>query len=144
MTVWIDADSCHRRAMQVLLNRSRGAEHAMIFVADRPITRLEGFPVQAVRLEPGDGRTDEYICHHAQPEDVAVTRDLELAGRLLELRLTVLNDRGVIWDPVRLARQTADARLMEAMARGNFSPARVASYTDGDAQRFAAALQRLL
>ena len=40
---------------------------------------------------------DNYIVEHCGENDVAVTRDIPLASRLVEKGITVLNDRGVVY-----------------------------------------------
>ncbi len=144
MKIWVDGDSCHRLAMERLLKAAGRKEFELYVVADRIIPAASSGNAQMIVLGAGEGTADEYLLEQARPADAAVTRDLELAMRLLQKGLTVMNDCGRIWTKAALSRRLEDSRLMLAMRRGGMAARRTAAYTAKDAGNFAQSLDKLL
>jgi uncharacterized protein len=49
-------------------------------------------------VPPAPEAVDTYIVEHASPEDMVITRDIPLAYKLVAGGVTVLNDRGTVFD----------------------------------------------
>lgn len=95
MRIWVDGDSCPRELRKILL---RGADRlgvGIFFVADRDINIRCGRGVEMILLPAGPDAVDSYIEARAAAGDLAVTRDILLAGRLSRLGVTVINNMGV-------------------------------------------------
>ncbi|WP_187152294.1 DUF188 domain-containing protein, partial [Treponema endosymbiont of Eucomonympha sp.] len=60
-----------------------------------------------------ESSADEYIVAHVTENDIAVTRDIQLAARLVEKRITVLNDRGIEYSSGTVADCNQASLLME-------------------------------
>ena len=142
MTVWVDGDSCHRKAMKQLLDRGRRIR--LVVLADRSIPGVSDSGAEMKVVGHGSGTVDDLIVEQSRAGDLAVTRDLELARRLLDKGLRVLNDRGREWTPPALERRIQEASLMQAMKAGGLAAARVPSYGSDEERAFGKALTRVL
>ena len=94
MKILVDADSCPREARELVLRSAQKREIAVIFAANRRIPGIEGKNVSMEICPMGDNSADNRIVELAEPGDLAVSRDLALAKRLLEKGAAVIDDRG--------------------------------------------------
>lgn len=144
MKLWIDGDSCHRKSMEIACRAESRDGISVHVMADRDIPAVSEAGVDLIRMEHGSGGVDDALAAAAEPGDVAVTRDLELAMRLLEKGTVVLNDRGRIWNIRDLRRRIEESNLMQAMRAGGMVKKGMPSYGDDSAAAFASALDRIL
>ncbi|MDR0527772.1 MAG: DUF188 domain-containing protein [Spirochaetaceae bacterium] len=96
MKILIDADSCPAMVRDVILKAASRTNVAAIFTANRLIPGLWGNGVMELcSSEPGaaDNRIVALSCNG----DLAVTRDVPLAKRLVEKGIAVINDRGRVF-----------------------------------------------
>ena len=144
MTLWIDGDSCHRLAMERAL-RVEGRQGVRVHVvADRDIPAAAEAGVALTVLTHGAGSVDATMIRQAVPGDIAVTRDLELAHRLLLNGVRVLNDRGRIWNEKDLVRRIEEAGLMTAMRAGGMVHRGMPVYDSAMAAAFSESLDTLI
>ena len=144
MTLWIDGDSCHRKAMDIAFRAVGRKGLAVTAVADRPIPGAVEAGVNLIILPHGSGETDNRLADDSLPGDIAVTRDLALVMRLLENGLTVMNDRGRVWSMKEINARIREAELMQAMKAGGMVRKSISDYDADDARRFAASLDQVL
>ncbi len=144
MILWIDGDSCHRLAMAMAFKADNRENVSVKVLADRDIPLAVDAGVEMIRLEHGSGAVDDVLSESVNPGDAAVTRDLELALRLLGKGVTVLNDRGRIWNERDLKRRIEEAELMKAMRAGGMVNKGMPSYDEDVARDFALALDKVL
>ncbi|HCA19242.1 MAG TPA: hypothetical protein DEO40_01015 [Treponema sp.] len=100
--VWVDADSCPAVIRKIIVKNSILKSVPVVFVANRDIpsgvdSGSGNSLFKMVVVEKENGASDDYIFSNAQKGDVAVTRDLPLAKRLLEKEVVVMNDRGTLF-----------------------------------------------
>ena len=115
--VWLDADSCPAVVRKIILKNSTNNSVPVVFVANRNIpVDFESELFSMVVCPKKSGAADEYIVSHIDPNDVAVTRDLPLAGRLLEKGCTVMNDRGTLFDRKKIDYMLEERELSMQMA----------------------------
>lgn len=94
-----------------------GPRWELVFVAARALSLPKG--VEFILVEGGPGAADDRIEELAAAGDLAVTRDLPLAERLVTKGLRVLNDRGDVWTTENVAeRRSARDRAAELRALG--------------------------
>jgi len=150
LTIWVDADSLPRDIQPLLVKRAQaqtsheGVAILVQFIANKPPPQL---PKELITIvEPIQGSADRYIEAHAAPYDIAVTRDIPLAERLVARSVYVLNDRGF-----EFTRETVSERrsLRDAAAAlresGLVLPSPRASLrTPRHTKQFADALDRLI
>ena len=142
MRIIVDGDSCAREALDAVLAVGRRRSIAVTPVADRPLPG-DAEPLR-IPVTHGSGETDDRIVEIAVPGDLVITRDLELALRLVQQGIDVMNDRGRIWSLRDLQRRIEEAAIVEAMRRGGMAAGRFRDYDRADAAAFAAALERLI
>jgi uncharacterized protein YaiI (UPF0178 family) len=103
LKILVDVDSCPKPARNLILKTAARRKIQAIFAANRPLPGIGGSgcagtgePVYAVmELCPaGEGAADDRIVALAAPGDLAVTRDIPLANRLVEASVLVIDDRG--------------------------------------------------
>ena len=90
----------------------------MEVAADRPLAEAENSAARMKLLPHGSGQVDEWILTRCRPGDAALTRDLELAYRLMLQGVIVINPRGRRWSIRELRRRIRDAQFMQAMKAG--------------------------
>ena len=115
-----------------------------IFAANRPIP---GIPEDTALMElcpPGEGAADDRIVVLARQGDLVITRDLPLAERLVDVGITVLDDRGRIFtkENIRALRSLRD--FVVGLAKNGMETERTASYGKKELNAFANSLDREL
>ena len=96
MKILIDADSCPREAREMILRFSVRLKIKTIFAANRLIPGLPDIAVMEL-CPQGEGEADNRIVELSEKGDLAITRDLPLAERLVEKEISVMDDRGRIF-----------------------------------------------
>ncbi|MBR6080851.1 MAG: DUF188 domain-containing protein [Treponema sp.] len=105
----MDADSCPSLVRKIILKTAASNSVPVVFVANRKIPfDFENKLFSMVVCPKKSGAADDYICNNIEENDIAVTRDLPLADRLLKKSISVMNDRGILFD-----RKTLDYMLEE-------------------------------
>ncbi len=94
MKIFVDADSCPRQAREHILKRAAKLNIKVIFAANRVIP---GFGAEMEICPAGDNAADDRIVELAQSGDLALTRDVPLAKRLVEKDVAVMDDRGRVF-----------------------------------------------
>lgn len=149
MRIWVDADSCPRPVRETVLRASKRTGVEAFFVANRPVPGIrEGGPVRAILVEAGPGAADDYLVARAEPGDLAVTRDVPLAARLIEKGIEVLDDRGNEFNESNIAEKLSVRNFMLELDRAGLTPERLRSHGPKElksfADRFDAMLQAAL
>lgn len=94
--VWVDADSFPAKARAFLVNYATSKSVSVAFVANHEI-KSQNPKVTMIVCEKGKNSADDYIFSHCGENDIVVTRDILFAARLVEKKISVMNDRGVIF-----------------------------------------------
>jgi len=160
MKILVDADSCPREAREMILRFSSRLGIKTIFAANRPIPGIRqvprnpqnpeirknpGAPQEMVVMEicpPGEGSADRRIAELAEKGDLAITRDVPLAEKLVESGIVVLDDRGRVFtkENIRELRSLRDFAV--GLADNGMETVRTASYGKKDLNIFANSLDR--
>ena len=147
MIIWLDADSLPKQVRDIVSRAAVRKEITAIFVANRDVS----FPASdftSMVVVDSEGSADDYIAANIQPYDLAITRDIPLAARLIEKEAVVINDRGDRFDrdtiSERLSQRNWNLSLKEAGVAGpagrSYGPGEVKRFSD----RFDRELQRLM
>lgn len=94
-SVWVDADSCPALVRDLIIRFCKRLSLNCYYVANRQIGIPKAPNFKMIITEATKDAADDYIAENAQPNDIAITRDILLAERLLEKNITTLNDRGL-------------------------------------------------
>ena len=105
-SVWVDADSFPTKARAFAVSYSFSKSVPVIFVANREI-KSEKY-VRMVVCQKEKDSADDYIFSHCAENDIVLTRDILFAARLVEKKIKVMNDRGLIF-----SRDNIDEKLRE-------------------------------
>jgi uncharacterized protein YaiI (UPF0178 family) len=93
---------------------------------------------------PGENSADDRIVVLAEPGDLAVTRDLALAKRLLEKDAVVVDDRGRVLTRDNINELLSLRDFVVGLAENGLGVERTASYGKKERKAFADSLDRQL
>jgi len=150
MQILVDADSCPREAREMALRFSIRRKIKIIFAANRRIPLVsenDVIPENSVQMEicpPGEGAADDRIVALARPGDLAITRDLPLAERLVEAGVAVLDDRGRIFNAENIRERRSVRDFVVNLAENGMGTERINSYGKKELNAFANSLDREL
>jgi len=144
MKILVDADSCPKEARELIIRRAASLGIQAIFAANRPIPGVESSGMVMEICPPLDGAADSRIAELAQSGDVAVSRDVPLAHRLVEKGVTVINDRGRVYTKENINELLSLRNFTVALAENNMGIERTANYSKKDLKSFADSLDRVL
>ncbi|MCL2478609.1 MAG: DUF188 domain-containing protein [Treponema sp.] len=143
MRIFLDADSCPRPVRDLIIRSSERTKIPVVFAANRPIPGAGENVVMEI-CPPVEGAADNRIAEMAKPGDLAITRDLPLAERLVEAKVCVLDDRGRIYtrENIRYYRSIRDFQVN--LAESGMGIERIANYGKKELKKFADSLDREL
>lgn len=95
--IWVDADSCPVPVRNIVSRFSQRLEIPVNYVANHEIPVKKNTLTQMIISESTPDAADNYIVEHIHEKDIAITRDIPLAQRLVEKNCTVINDRGTLF-----------------------------------------------
>lgn len=144
MTVWVDADSCPRQVRDIVVRAARRTGVRAVFVANRQVPGLDTGNVEFVLCPPGQDAADDHIVLNARPGDLAITRDIPLAARLVEAGVPALNDRGAVYTRENVRERLSVRNFMVGLAMSGLSPDRVNGYGQKELKAFADGFDREL
>jgi uncharacterized protein YaiI (UPF0178 family) len=144
VTIFVDADSCPRLTREAVLRASARTGVRAVFAANRPVPGIAGGFAVMELCPPGEGSADNRIAALARPGDLAVTRDIPLASRLVEAGVAVLDDRGGIYTGENIRERLSVRNFMVDLAGRGLAPERTANYGRRELKGFADSFDRLL
>ena len=147
MKILVDADSCPKPARDLILKTSARRRLQAIFAANRPIAGIGGPGGGYALMElcsAGEGAADDRIVALAEPGDLAVTRDIPLAARLVEASVLVIDDRGRAYTRENIRERLSLRDFSVGLAENGLETERVAAYGKKELKTFADSLDRAL
>jgi len=144
MRILVDADSCPAAARELVLRAARRTNTPVFFAANRSIPGIEGPYAQMLVCPAGEGSADDCLADMAQNGDLAVTRDIPLAARLLEAGAAVLDDRGRLYTQDNIREKLSIRDFTVNLAENGYEFERSASYGKRELKTFADAFDKLL
>jgi uncharacterized protein YaiI (UPF0178 family) len=142
MKILVDADSCPKPARELILRTAARRGVKALFAANRPIP---GIDCAAMELCPsGEGAADNRIVELAEKGDLAVSRDIPLASRLVEAGITVLDDRGRIYTRENIREMLSLRNFMVGLAESGLGAERIANYGKKELKAFADSFDKTL
>jgi len=142
MKILVDADSCPRQARELALRCSRRRGIQAVFAANRPMPGISGENVIMEICPPGENSADDRLVELAAPGDLAVSRDLALAKRLLEKNVVVIDDRGRLFTLDNINELLSLRDFTVGLAENGLGIERTASYGKKELKTFADSLDR--
>jgi uncharacterized protein YaiI (UPF0178 family) len=144
MKILVDADSCPRDARELVLRTAARRKLPVIFAANRPMPDAGGEQVTMEICPAGENAADDRLAELAASGDIAVTRDLILAKRLLEKGAAVIDDRGRTFSPDSINELVSLRNFTVGLAENGLGMERTASYGKKERKAFADSLDRQL
>ncbi|MFP3089138.1 DUF188 domain-containing protein [Treponema sp. TIM-1] len=144
MKILVDADSCPVLVRETILRASVRTGIRAIFAANRLIPGIGGDRGMMVLCPPGDDAADHRIISLAEPGDLAITRDIVLAARLVAAAITVIDDRGRVFDQENIGECLSLKDFMVGLAEHGLGNGRGGSYGKRELKTFADSFDRIL
>jgi uncharacterized protein YaiI (UPF0178 family) len=144
MKILVDADSCPRPARELILRTAGRRDITAVFTANRPIPGLRGKNAVMEQCPPGEGSADDRIVDLARAGDLAITRDIPLAERLVEKGVHVLDDRGRVYTGENIRERLSLRNFMVNLADSGLGLERSPGYGRKELKAMADSLDRLL
>jgi len=137
MKILVDADSCPRDARELVMRVTRRLGIHAVFAANRPIPGTGEGNASMEICPPGYNSADNRLVELAEPGDLAVTRDLALAKRLLEKGISVIDDRGRVFTPENINELLSIRNFTVGLVDSGIGIERTASYGKKERKAFA-------
>ena len=147
MKILLDADSCPRAAREIVLRRAKKSNIRLIYAANRLIPAADSEESKFIEMEicpVTDNAADDRIVELAEKGDLAITRDVPLAKRLVEKGISVLDDRGRIFTENNINELLSLRNFAVGLADNGFDIERIANYGKKESKNFADSLDRIL
>lgn len=144
MTIWVDADSCPRAVRDIVVRAARRTKVAAIFVANRPVPGIAADSPSFLLCPQGADAADDLIVERSSPGDLAVTRDIPLAARLVAAGVRAVNDRGTTYTAENVRERLSLRNFMMELNANGISPERVDGYGRKELKAFADGFDREL
>jgi uncharacterized protein YaiI (UPF0178 family) len=142
--IWVDADSCPVDARKILERFSLRLASPLRYVANHPIPLPQNPLYEMLITGAEDDAADDYIVEHIASGDIAVTRDIPLAARLVAKGVTVLNDRGTLFTAANIRERLSLRDFSLALTETGCAPDKTAVYNKRDINNFANCLDRVI
>ena len=115
--IWVDADNCPQTVREVILTKAQRFGIKVIFAANRDIPFAFEDSLFTMHVCPETaGAADDYIVSQATEDDIVITKDIPLAQRLIDRKITVINDRGTVFDQKKIQYLMEERELSMQMA----------------------------
>jgi uncharacterized protein YaiI (UPF0178 family) len=144
MKIFVDADSCPRPARELVLRASVRTGVQAVFAANRPIPGINEKTTRMELCPPGENSADNRIVELAKPGDLAVTRDIPLASRLVEASVCVIDDRGRLYTRENIRERLSLRNFMVGLAESGLGMERSNSYGKKELKAMADSLDQAL
>jgi len=140
--ILVDADSCPREARELVIKRAKKLNIPLVFAANRQIPGCEETRMEICSAD--ENSADNRIVELAEKNDLAVTRDVPLAKRLIEKEVFVLDDRGRVFTANNINEMLSFRNFAVGLADNGLEIIRTANYGKKELKLFADSLDRLL
>ena len=142
MKILVDADSCPKQARDLVLRRAGKLNIRIIFAANRQIPDAAG--AEMVICPADDNAADDRIMELSEAGDIAITRDVPLAKRLVEKDINVMDDRGRVFTKNNINEQLSLRNFTVGLADNGLEFERTATYGKKELKTFADSFDRIL
>jgi uncharacterized protein YaiI (UPF0178 family) len=144
MKILVDADSCPATVRELVLRAAERTGIKAVFAANRAIPGIGGDYAQMLICPPGDGSADDHLAALAQKGDIALTRDIPLASRLLDAGAAVLDDRGRIYTVENIRERLSLRDFTVGLAENGYDFERSPGYGKKELKGFADSFDKLV
>lgn len=137
MKFFIDADSCAKPAREYIEKLCLSRKIHLELVANREIPHTKSDLIKMVICNQTKNAADDYIVENSNELDMAITRDLELAERLISKNVCTVNDKGKIFTKSLLEYMLKERELsLQMKALGISTGGKWNSYSTKECEAF--------
>lgn len=140
--IWVDADSCPVDVRQIIIRFAKRLQLKTYFVANRIIPMPKSDIFEMIVADSSPDAADNIIVEKIKPDDIAVTRDIPLANRLVEKKITVINDRGTLFTAENIREKLSLRNFNKALYDNGLISEKNSSFGKKEANLFANCLDR--
>lgn len=135
-SVWVDADSFPSRARSFVLSHAVPKSVPVVFVANREID--SGGRARMIVCQEGKDSADDHIFNGCSGNDIVLTRDILFAARLVDKKIKVMNDRGLIFTKDNIAGRLREREFSLNLAEIGLGAGKGSCYGDKELRKFSA------
>ena len=141
--VWIDADSCPTLLKSFILEYAEKNYLEIIFVANKPI-KSEKQNFKMILAENTKDSADNIIFENITEKDIAITRDILLAERLVQKNIKTINDRGTYFSKENIKKKVEERNYDFNLAQLGFSGSKEKNYGMKELKKFRECFEKTL
>ena len=141
--VWIDADSFPTLLKNFILEYAEKKYLEIIFVANKPI-KSEKQNFKMILAENTKDSADNIIFENITEKDIAITRDILLAERLVQKNIKTINDRGTYFSKENIKKKVEERNYDFNLAQLGFSGSKEKNYGMKELTKFRECFEKTL
>ena len=141
--VWIDADSFPTLLKNFILEYAEKNYLEIIFVANKPI-KSEKQNFKMIVAENTKDSADNIIFENITEKDIAITRDILLAERLVQKNIKTINDRGTYFSKENIKKKVEERNYDFNLAQLGFSGSKEKNYGMKELKKFRECFEKTL
>ena len=141
--VWIDADSFPTLLKNFILEYAEKNYLEIIFVANKPI-KSEKQNFKMILAENTKDSADNIIFFFFSEKDIAITRDILLAERLVQKNIKTINDRGTYFSKENIKKKVEERNYDFNLAQLGFSGSKEKNYGMKELKKFRECFEKTL
>ena len=141
--VWIDADSFPTLLKSFILEYAEKNYLEIIFVANKPI-KSEKQNFKMILAENTKDSADNIIFENITEKDIAITRDILLAERLVQKNIKTINDRGTYFSKENIKKKVEERNYDFNLAQLGFSGSKEKNYGMKELKKFRECFEKTL
>lgn len=144
MNIWVDADACPVVIKEILYRAAMRAQITTTLVANQFLRTPPSAYIKTMQVPSGFDVADNRIIAEMKVGDLVITADIPLAAQVVEKGGIALNPRGELYTTANIQERLAIRNFTEQLRSAGIDTNGPASFSAGDRQTFAAALDRLI
>ena len=141
--VWIDADSFPTLLKNFILEYAEKNYLEIIFVANKPI-KSDKQNFKMILAENTKDSADNIIFENITEKDIAITRDILLAERLVQKNIKTINDRGTYFSKENIKKKVEERNYDFNLAQLGFSGSKGKNYGMKELKKFRECFEKTL
>ena len=141
--VWIDADSFPTLLKNFILEYAEKNYLEIIFVANKPI-KSDKQNFKMILAENTKDSADNIIFENITEKDIAITRDILLAERLVQKNIKTINDRGTYFSKENIKKKVEERNYDFNLAQLGFSGSKEKNYGMKELKKFRDCFEKTL
>lgn len=141
--IWIDADSFPTLLKSFILEYAEKNYLEIIFVANKPI-KSDKQNFKMILAENTKDSADNIIFENITEKDIAITRDILLAERLVQKNIKTINDRGTYFSKENIKKKVEERNYDFNLAQLGFSGSKEKNYGMKELKKFRECFEKTL